>query len=168
MQQYGDVVWRTAWRLLRNDADVRDCFQETFISAMEAGRRGEIRNWPGLLQRIATARALDLLRKQKSYKLFVSQSDHDAVTQAADPVRQVLDSELMDQLRAALRELPSQQSEIFCLRHLNEMSYEEISAEMGLSVDHVGVLLHRARGRLRELLVSEDIGLQQNRKVNHV
>jgi len=32
---HGPLVWQTAWRLLGHEADAADCFQETFVSAME-------------------------------------------------------------------------------------------------------------------------------------
>jgi RNA polymerase sigma-70 factor (ECF subfamily) len=159
--EYGPVVWKTAWRLLGNQADASDCFQETFISALEAAERGAVRNWAGLLQRLATARALDLLRRRKRERSRQASAADWEMVSPENPLRQAQETELMERLRAVLGELPEPQSEAFCLRHLNEMSYEEIAGEMGLSVDHVGVLLHRARGRLRELLASEDVRQEQ-------
>jgi len=41
--------------LLRHEADSADCFQRTFISALEVTKRETVRNWPGLLRRLATA-----------------------------------------------------------------------------------------------------------------
>ena len=57
-----------------------------------------------------------------------------------------------ERLRAALCDLSPQQAAVFCLRWLSELSYEEIASELELSVDAVGVTLHRARARLQELL----------------
>ncbi len=68
------------------------------------------------------------------------------------PLRQAEAAELGDRLMAAVAELPAQQSQAFCLRHLSEMSYEEIAEHLGISIDGVGAALHRARARLRELL----------------
>src|SRR4051794_35257622 len=62
--QHGRLVWRTAYRLLGNDADAGDCFQETFLSALTAARRERIENWAGFLRRLATTRALDRLRRR--------------------------------------------------------------------------------------------------------
>ena len=70
----------------------------------------------------------------------------------ADPVQQAVANELSERLRAALAELPPQHSQSFCLRYISGLSYQEISAQMEISIDAVGVNLHRARGRLRELL----------------
>lgn len=159
-RQHGSLVWRTAYRLLASDADAADCFQETFISALDLSKRQAVQNWPGLLTRLATARALDLLRKRKRGMKFVREgAEWDQVdSDEPGPDRRLQDAELMESLRAALAKLPAQQAEVFCLRHLNDLSYEEIAKEMGMSVDGVGVSLHRAKGRLRELLVSACAG----------
>jgi hypothetical protein len=64
VQQHGPLVWTTVYRLLRHDADAADCFQRTFLSALVLSRTQTVRNWPGLLQRLGTARALELLRQR--------------------------------------------------------------------------------------------------------
>jgi len=72
----------------------------------------------------------------------------------AGPQEQAEGAELAERLRAALAELPNRQAEAFCLRWLDEMSYQQIGERLGLDANAVGVLLHRARKRLRELLGS--------------
>ncbi len=37
--QEGPTVWRSLWKLLGDRADVEDCFQETFVTAVELSRR---------------------------------------------------------------------------------------------------------------------------------
>ena len=154
-QQYGPLVWRTAYRLLGSDADAADCFQETFLSALGISRRQQVQNWAALLQHLATARALDCLRRRKrEVTRFPEPPNWELVPSTyLGPERLAQDSELLQALRSALTQLPAQQSEVFCLRHLNNLKYEEIADELGISVDGVGMALHRARGRLRELLV---------------
>ena len=66
VQEYGPTVWRTAYRLLGRVDDAQDCFQDTFLSALKVSRRERVRNWAGLLCHLATARALDRLRKRCS------------------------------------------------------------------------------------------------------
>ena len=58
----GPAVWRCACRLLGRADEAEECFQETFVAAMEAFARGPVRNERALLLRLATARAMDRLR----------------------------------------------------------------------------------------------------------
>lgn len=53
--------------------------------------------------------------------------------------------------------LPEKQREIFHLREVEEMSYEEIATQMEISLDQVKVNLHRARKALREKLINQGI-----------
>jgi RNA polymerase sigma-70 factor (ECF subfamily) len=69
------------------------------------------------------------------------------------PVQEAEAAELAGRLRHALTQLPPQQSQAFCLRHLNGMDYAEIALEMGVTIDAAGSLLHRARAHLGEMLL---------------
>ena len=64
VREHGPIVWKTAYRLLGNDADAADCFQNAFVSALEVVRKEAVRSWPALLKRLATARAMERLRQR--------------------------------------------------------------------------------------------------------
>ena len=150
----GPAVWRTLYRLLGNSADADDCFQETFLAALKVWRREAVEHPQALLRRLATARALDRLRKRyRRNKREGGCADWETVRSAgALPPQLVEASELSDRLREALTELPAKQSQAFCLFYLEGWDYQQIAGRVGGSVNAVGVLLHRARARLRELL----------------
>lgn len=156
VKKYGPLVWQTAYRLLANRTDAADCFQETFVSALEFSRRQHVRNFPALLSWLATARAIDRLR-QRLHQPLANIKDADWVTiQSANPgpVQQAQQHELAARLRKALAQLPSQEAQVFCLRYLNNMSYRQIAKELDIKTNTAGVLLHRARAKLREYFAS--------------
>jgi RNA polymerase sigma-70 factor (ECF subfamily) len=154
VQQHGEIVWQTAYRLLDDDADASDCFQKVFLDALRLSRREPILHWPALLRRMATARALDLLRDR--YRRRSRSEPMAAVAEAtattALPEQEAQAAELSDHLRLALTRLPAHQAEAFCLRWIEGMTYQEIAERLGIEPNHVGVLLSRARKRLRQLL----------------
>ena len=52
IDKHGAIVWQTAYRLLGNHADAADCFQETFICALEISKIQRVRHFPALLTRL--------------------------------------------------------------------------------------------------------------------
>jgi len=150
------LVWGTAWRLLANQADAADCFQETFLAALEVSRRQAVRSWSALLVKIATARAVDRLRRRlRRRETNGEASGWDAIrSPGAGPVEAAQDRELGAWLRRVLAELPQPEGVLFSLRVLNEWSYEQIAREMGMTASAVGVAIHRTRVRLKERLAS--------------
>ena len=46
----------------RSDADAADCFQSTFLAAFQLSNREQVRHWPAVLVRLATARSIERLR----------------------------------------------------------------------------------------------------------
>jgi len=159
VRTHSPLVWRTAYRLLGDQADAADCLQETFISALEVTRRDEVHNWPCLLQRIATFRAVDRLRQRHRQYRGRETVPHFSEVPAANPgpVEASEAMELIAQLRRVMADQPAQQAAAFALRELDGLSYSDIAEQLGIEVNAVGVLLHRARQRLRELLASAGV-----------
>jgi RNA polymerase sigma-70 factor, ECF subfamily len=158
VEQYGGLVWATSCRLVGNGADASDCFQDTFLEAVKISRKEPVRDWSALLRHLATVRALDMLRVRcRQRNRTDAAADPDAAfSREADPGQEAEAGELADRLRAALGKLPPDQAAVFCLSCLDELSYREIGERLGMTTNAVGVLLHRARGRLRELLAPVD------------
>lgn len=94
-----------------------------------------------------------------------SQARADSVDLAAvpannpGPMQQLHSRELANKLREALAQLPEQEAEVFCLRHLNDMSYRQISKELSIKTSTTGVLLHRAKAKLRSFF--ETVALKE-------
>ena len=148
----GPLVWRTAYRLLGNHADAADCFQETFLAALELSRRQPVRNMSGLLVRLATTRAIDRLRQRGRQEYRQGEGQESDETGRRGPADEVQAQELVGELREAIRRLPAQEAQVFCLRYLSEMSYRQIAGQLGIGINLVGVALYRAKARLREAL----------------
>ena len=152
IEKHGPAVWQTAFRLLGNHSDAADCFQETFVCALEFSRRQRIRNFSALLIRLATVRAIDQLRKRfRRSDSNVASADWVAVPSTnPGPFEMAQQQELIGRLRETLTELPPAEAQVFCMRYLNNMSYRQIAKELGIKTNAAGVLLHRARAKLRK------------------
>ena len=158
----GPAVWNTLWRLLADRTDVEECFQETFIAAWKLSRYQAVDCWSALLCSLASARAIDQLRRRyrqggrRRYRAGgEGASGHGlaAIASAdAGPAEYVVAAELSERLRQALTQLPNRQAEVFSLHALCGWSHHEIGERMCMTDNTVGVTIHRARQRLRELL----------------
>lgn len=156
VKQYSAIVWKTIHRLAPESSDAADCFQATFLSAWQISQKQPIRNWPALLRHLATSRALERCRELARRRARHADLPIEGVIdpRSNDPAANVATSELEDVLRAALVEIDPREAEVFCLACLDELTYREIGSQLGLTVNHVGVLLNRARARLRSRLRS--------------
>jgi DNA-directed RNA polymerase specialized sigma24 family protein len=61
------MAFDTAWRLLGHAADTEDAVQEAFLEAFRLHGRQQVCNWGGLLQHLATRRAIDRLRRRHRF-----------------------------------------------------------------------------------------------------
>jgi RNA polymerase sigma factor (sigma-70 family) len=148
---FGPVVWRTAYRILRDHADASDCYQDVFFELFEKLKSTE-RVGASLCQWVATRRAIDRLRRRRNAARRSSGSiDVDSVVDTTQGPEQDLETaELVDAVRIELGNMPENQAGVFWLRYVEQQSYEEIATNLGVDKNHVGVLLHRARSHLKK------------------
>ena len=153
IEEHGGLVWKVAYRLLGNEADTADCFQDVFMAAVKMSQREKIRNVAALMVRLATTRAIDRLRQRSRdsrIKRMAEQSH--AVHHHETPVRVAQQQELLEALRVALSRLSPAQAEAFCLKHFHNMTQKQIGQALGITANAAGVLVHRARNHLEAIL----------------
>jgi RNA polymerase sigma factor (sigma-70 family) len=159
-QQISEVVKRERSRLgnfirrrVPDPRDAEDILQEVFYELVEANRLlMPIDHVTGWLFRVARNRIIDLFRKKKPESFSdagVEDEDGELLrledllpSPAAGPDALYARGVLLDELEAALDELPDEQREVFVAHELEGLSFKEIAAETGVNVN---TLLSRKR-----------------------
>jgi RNA polymerase sigma-70 factor (ECF subfamily) len=168
MRAYQDMVFSTASRLAGNDGQAEDIAQEVFLRAYE--HFGDLRTSPtagGWLKTVATNLTLNYLsRYRKRWRLFSELRPAAADEDSAGPDLAAQPDTLLADLGAeqrrvlidaALRNLPEHQRLALVLYHFEELSYEEISAKLRVSLAKVKTDIRRARAALLPVLKSSGI-----------
>ena len=137
-----------------NEGDVEDVLQDVFYELVEAYRLTKpIQQLSAWMFRVARNRIIDLFRKRKVEALTdvsvrVAEDGEpllleDLLPSAdAGPEAAYARNVLLDELNAALDELPEEQREVFVAHELEGRSFKELAEETGLSVN---TLLSRKR-----------------------
>ncbi len=134
--------------------EAEDIAQEAFVAAYDKRatfRRGEpFRPW---LYRIAVNRCLDRLRASaRQPALLDIASVSEPALNGGDPLDALLTEEGEQRLSEAVAALPPKLRAVFLLRHLDDLSYEEIAVAAGVPLGTVKTHLFRARALLRTAL----------------
>jgi len=156
-KSYGRSVFAAAYRILGNPPDAEDISQEVFLKLLERGNRyadaETIRDMGPYLRVMASHGAIDLLRRRASWKQVNVEGTEEIIASAdPDPLAVAGQKQKAELLRRALSSLSERDAKIFALRYFEEFSYEEIATRLKIGVNQVGVILHRARSRLLEIL----------------
>lgn len=156
---YGRVLGLCRYMLTSPEA-AEDAAHEVFLKASQ--REGTydpaypVRNW---LLKIASNHCVDLIRRQGTERrLFGLEVDEAPDTPASGPgpLRQLLDGELGEQVREALRALPEKYRVPLVLAYYNDFSYAEVGEVLEVGRNTVATLLFRGRQMLRTELLSAD------------
>ena len=141
-------------RWVRDDEDVEDILQEVFFELVETYRLAkQVEQVSAWLFRVARNRITDRFRKKKTEALDdarVEGMDEDESldlegllpSPEAGPEAAYMRSLMLEEIDAALAELPSEQQDVFIAHELEGRSFKELAAETGLSVN---TLLSRKR-----------------------
>ena len=165
VERHEEKVYGLAMRMTRSEADAAEIAQDTFLSAYQhlAEFRGEAAfgSW---VHRIAANNALMRLRRQRILDVVSDDLAAPEFTERgslAEPPEtdwsrraddKILDDELGRAIQEATDTLPEGYREVFLLKDVEGLSYEEISEMVGISIPAVKSRLHRARLALREAI----------------
>ena len=156
-------LWNFIRRRIDDEGDAEDVLQEVFYELVEAYRLMKTVEQVGAwLFRVARNRITDLFRKKKpeplSQSLRTDENDEPLFledllpSKDAGPDAVFARGLLIEELEAALDELPEEQREVFIAHEIEGRSFKELAAESGLSVNTLLSRKHYAVLHLRRRL----------------
>ena len=155
VERYGGRVYNIALRIT-NDADAAaDCAQEAFIRAYKALHQYD----PGLpfgpwIYRIVTNTSLNHVQRWHKHEAPVEELPESVEPEDAGPESTALRREELDEVLAAMADLPAPYRAALALRHMQQLSYQEVADSLGIPLGTVKTHLHRARAALRTRLAA--------------
>jgi RNA polymerase sigma-70 factor (ECF subfamily) len=169
VDEHGDALFRYALFRIHDAQLAEDLVQETFLAALKARDsfegRSSLRTW---LFGILKHKIIDHIRKAsrerpvEDVEIFASSTQESFDNRGGwnsrpaewttDPGALFEQKEFWEMLQHCLSELPPRLNQAFTLRELDGLSSEEVRKILNVSATNGGVMLHRARLRLRSCL----------------
>ncbi len=161
----GDLARTQAGRLAQvvrregiTGADVLDIIQDAFGTLIERADFEALRDRPqdaaNVVAAIARNAARNARRKHHRAKLHEEIEEVDGLASGWTPAEIVERAEQTAQLAGCMQRLGDLHRSVVTLRVLEELSGAEAAAQLGLTVGHVAVLLHRARAELSACMLA--------------
>ena len=144
---YRSTIYTVCYMFSNDQDEVADLFQEVLIGLWKSfpsyEERGDVRSW---IYRVSLNVCISIDRKKRRHKTIPHTMD-------IDPYEEVdtnQNSRQMDQLRKRIAKL-GQFDRAIILLWLENMSYDEIAAVMGITVKNVSVRLYRIKEELKNM-----------------
>jgi len=141
--------------MVRDEDLANDIFQDTFakvVTTVKQGRYAESGRFAAWLTRIARNLIIDVFRQEKNQaKVSTDGSDFDILNrrELSDGTveDEMVDTQIRNDVRALLRRLPDNQREVLVMRYYKNLSFKEIAAVTGVSIN-------TALGRMRYAILN--------------
>jgi RNA polymerase sigma-70 factor (ECF subfamily) len=159
VDRYKDKAFSLLKKMLKNEQDAEETLQDCFLKAYNSlsGFKGEAKfsTW---FYRIVYNTALTKLSSKKRKTENEMSSVHEHFDLKSDYDYNVSERKDMSELiNELVNKLPEKHSAIINLFYLDEMSCEEISKVLNISLSNVKVMLHRSRNALKEIIIKNDL-----------
>lgn len=150
MDRFAPGLMRYATHFLQSADDADEVLQDTFVRAERAIRRGvrpdQMSAW---LFRITVNRCRS--RRRQFWRFIGGEAGEAVIARASTPARSD-DTEWRDEISRALAQLSAPTREAFLLKHVEGLTYEEMTVITGAGVPALKMRVSRACDRLRDLL----------------
>src|SRR6266568_7513813 len=155
VERYGGRVFNIALRITADADAAKDCAQEAFIRAYKALHQYD----PSLpfgpwIFRIATNASLNHVQRWHAHQTVVDELPESTEPEESGPEASALRREAVSEVIAAMSELPPAYRAALTLRHMQQLSYQEVADALGLPLGTVKTHLHRARAALKVRLAA--------------
>jgi RNA polymerase sigma factor (sigma-70 family) len=150
-------LWRFIRRRVADPRDAEDILQDVFSKLVEANRLlMPIDHLTGWLFRVARNRIIDLFRRKASAPVDDDLLPLEDLLPSPDagPDAAYAHNVLVDEIAAAIDELPEEQRAVFVAHELEGESFSEIAARTGVNLNTLLSRKHYAVRRLRQRLQS--------------
>jgi RNA polymerase sigma-70 factor (ECF subfamily) len=140
-------------KVLNRDV-AEDIFQDTFIKVINTLKRGAYNEEGKFLpwvMRISHNLIIDHFRRNKRLPKFNNTDDFDIFDVLSDEMlsveNQIIKSQILEDVRNLVQELPEDQKEVLLMRMYRDMSFKEIA-------ENTDVSINTALGRMRYALIN--------------
>ena len=147
-------VYTSIYLIVKDRYIAEDLTQETYIKAIDvikSGRYNEEGKFLPWVVRIGHNLAIDFFRKDKRYPTIVLEdgsklfNSFEFAEESSEDIQ--LKADKITNVRELIKKLPDEQREVLVMRHYEELSFQEIA-------DQTGVSINTALGRMRYGLIN--------------
>jgi RNA polymerase sigma-70 factor (ECF subfamily) len=150
VERYGSRVYNLALRIVRDPDAASDCAQEAFVRAYRALHRYDpSRPFAPWMYRIATNASLNYAQRWHAHEQPVEELPERVEPEELSPEATALRREELGEVLAAIDALPTRYRAALVLRHVHELSYQEVADALDMPIGTVKTHLFRARAALR-------------------
>ena len=167
LNRHKDRLYYYIYFIVRSREVAEDIFQETFVKAivkMQEGKYQPDGKFAAWITRIAHNLVIDQFRQERNENLVSSDDEevdilNDASLSEGTIENQMVNDQVLRDVRALINELPDCQREVVFMRYYQQLSFKDISDITGVSINTALGRMRYAILNMRRIAAEKDISL---------
>ncbi len=162
--RYQDRLYSYVYYLVKKSEIAEDIYQDTFLKAFTSIQEGKYKDnnrffyW---ISRIAHNKVIDYFRSQKKTQWVHPDDDGSALFEERDTEGNIEfeteNKELISQIKHLIDGLPFEQKEVLVMRYYLDMSFKEIAAITGVSINTALGRMRYALGNMKNIIKKKNL-----------
>lgn len=158
INKYQNMVYTLALRIVKNNHDAEEIAQDTFLKAYQNlssyQSKSKFSTW---IYRICVNLAISKTRGKKIFSNAIptNEIENIEIEKEANALAQLEKKEQESIIKSIIDKLPEEAGVLLTLYYYEDLSVDEISKVLNLSVSNVKVKLFRARNRFKKILTTD-------------
>jgi RNA polymerase sigma factor (sigma-70 family) len=158
MRRYNERLYRIGISILKDENDVEDVMQETYIKSYKKLKsfkhQSKFSTW---LTRIMINESLAKLKYKKRFEELAESEAEEKTpsyfTHTETPEKQFLQKEMNSIIENAIKSLPQKYQTVFMMREIENMNVNETAQSLNITNENVKIRLHRAKELLKTNII---------------
>jgi len=150
-------IYNTCFRILESHPDAEEVVQEAFLKVLMQMEllRDDPRVMESLLRRIAINMSIDVCRRKKYRNVEIDVNQLEDTGHASDELLQ-FDSDIdVEMIKHKMQQLPPSFRLVLSLKLLDDLEYDEIAEQLGITQHTARAHFSKARRQLTQLIKME-------------
>lgn len=147
--RYTMLLFGVCMKYLKQEEEARDAVQQVYLKVLSATAKTEVYNFGGWVYQVARNECLSRLRQQPERPVDAEIFDREETAESLSVEEWMAEDQKFVQLEQALEELKIHQKECITLFYFQSKSYQEIAADLKISIKEVKSHIQNGKRNLK-------------------
>jgi len=154
--EYADDLYKYALMILADHGAAEDAVQQVFVKMMKMRNNIlQIESFGSYLKMAVRNECYEIIKKHNRFKKWLTKMSNGPIIESLD--KENTNEEERELLQRAIKELPTEQREVLCMKIFENKTFSEIGEIIGVPMNTIASRYRYAMDKLKQIIFSNNV-----------